>query len=126
MLKEAMIFLFDTQKIQVGDVVRYSRLGSSKQPRLGLVQKICPDRMSVIYCNLQNGKTSFQTLTATDVAAGIYTLDWSRDLQQVFSTGPENNQGDNESDLPDLEEDSTENEENLLEDVDFSVSAPEL
>ncbi len=124
MLKEETISRFDTSKLHVGDVVKYTRLGSGKQPRLALVQTVSPEVLTVIYCHRQTGKVSYQRITAKDVAVGIYTLSWTADLLHVQGADPSAENA--EDDLPDLEEEIPEEEEeeedNVLEDVDFSVS----
>ncbi|MFI3254454.1 MAG: hypothetical protein R3Y63_08995 [Eubacteriales bacterium] len=129
MLKKETISLFDREKISIGDVVQYTRLGSGKQPRTALVQQVSPERLTVVFCNLQTGKVSYQVISAKDVNAGIYTLTFWEEKGFMEDT---------ESDLPDLEESLEEDlEEDLdeeddleqvpeensdLEDVDFSVS----
>lgn len=120
MLKQQLVSMFDQNRIRIGDVVRYSRLGSHKIPRLALVQSVSPERITVVYCNLQTGKVSYQTLHAADVAVGIYSFEWTRDLQHVY--GGEIHE-DKEGDLPNVDGDfgNDSEEEFQLNEVDSTL-----
>lgn len=118
MLKEETIALFDEKCIRLGDMVRFTRLGSQKQPRLALVQAVTPDRLTVVYCNQQSGKVTYQTLTAKDVSVGIYALEWPHDLHQREDRP--------EDDLPDLENTEEDLEADLPEVEDPNLDAEEV
>jgi hypothetical protein len=73
---------FDPLTVHQGDVIRFRRLGDTAR-RNGIITKVAPDRITVLFANIQNNATSYAELTAADVAGGVWEVYWSTDLLTV-------------------------------------------
>lgn len=76
------IKVFDTAQIQRGDCIRIRRVGDTTA-RNGFVTEVLPDKVRLLYCNIQNNATSYLDLTAADVSAGIWEVHWTSDFKTV-------------------------------------------
>lgn len=83
---------FDLQAIHRGDCIRIRRAGDTTFKN-GIVTKVTGKEVQILYANTQNTATSYATVTAADVAIGVWEVWWTTDFQTVnyeFNGGGEN------------------------------------
>lgn len=83
---------FDLQVIHRGDCIRIRRAGDTTFKN-GIVTKVTEKDVQILYANTQNTATSYVTVTAADVAIGVWEVWWTTDFQTVnyeFNGGGEN------------------------------------
>lgn len=83
---------FDLQAIHRGDCIRIRRAGDTTFKN-GIVTKVTGKDVQILYANTQNTATSYVTVTAADVAIGVWEVWWTTDFQTVnyeFNGGGEN------------------------------------
>ncbi len=73
---------FDITQIHRGDCIRIRRVGDTTG-RNGFVTEVTPDRVRLLYCNIQNNATSYLDIMAEDVALGVWEVYWTSDFQAV-------------------------------------------
>ena len=69
--------MFDTELLARGDFIRAVHT-SWKEPCNGLISKVQPDIITVLYIS-ENGITNYFTVKADEIRSGGWTLHWSRD-----------------------------------------------
>lgn len=82
LLSDVHLQLFDTKTLKRGCAVRFKNKDGTID-RLGLVYKVNPEKMTVLYANVQNSATSYFDLNAKDVVKGEWEVFWSQDLEEV-------------------------------------------
>lgn len=82
LVKNKMMAVFDLSTIQRGDCIRFRRAGDTAA-RNGFVTEACADRLTVLYCNIQNNACSYIHISADDVALQAWDIYWTRDFQTV-------------------------------------------
>lgn len=83
---------FDLQVIHRGDCIRIRRAGDTTFKN-GIVTKVTGKEVQILYANTQNTATSYVTVTAADVAIGVWEVWWTTDFQNInyeFNGGGEN------------------------------------
>lgn len=114
MVKEVPIKQFDTKAVKRGSVVRLVKKDGSVE-RMGLVHRVRPDCMTLLYCNVQSSATSYFDFSAKEALSGEWEVFWSLDLKQVFHETGEDDffQTEDEEDLDEFEDldDSTDLED---------------
>lgn len=83
---------FDLDAIHRGDCIRIRRAGDTTFKN-GIVTKVTDKEVQILYANTQNTATSYVTITAADVAIGVWEVWWTTDFQTVnyeFNGGGEN------------------------------------
>ena len=91
--------VFDLSQISRGDCIRVQRAGDTTA-RNGFITETGEDKITVLYCNIQNNATSYLDITAADVALGIWAVWWTKDFQTIHQEPepqppePENLDGD--------------------------------
>lgn len=83
---------FDLEAIHRGDCIRIRRTGDTTYKN-GFVTKISEKEIQILYCNTQNNATSYITVTAADVAIGVWEVWWTTDFQNInyeYNGGGEN------------------------------------
>lgn len=88
LLSDKVKRLFDEREIFRGCAVRVKRR-DDLQWRMGLVQSVMPEKMRVIYSNVQNGAISYLDISSSEVASGMWEIAWSKDLVEIFYEGGE-------------------------------------
>lgn len=78
---------FDLEAIHRGDCIRIKRAGTGDYKN-GIVTKVTDKEIQILFSNTQNNATSYITITAADVAIGVWEVWWTTDFQTV---GYENN-----------------------------------
>lgn len=78
--------VFDLSLIHRGDCVRFRRAGDTTA-RNGFVTEAKADKLSVLYCNVQNNANSYIDITAADVALGAWDIYWTQDFLTVYHEG---------------------------------------
>lgn len=107
-MKEVPVRQFDLKAVKRGSVVRLVKKDGSVE-RMGLVHRVRPDCLTLLYCNVQSSATSYFDFSAKEALSGDWEVFWSRDLQQVFHESGEDDfflaeDLDESEDLDDLEE----------------------
>lgn len=74
--------VFDLSQIHRADCIRIRRAGDMEF-RNGFVTEITPDRLRLLYCNIQNNATSYLDIIAADVAIGVWEIYWTSDFQTI-------------------------------------------
>lgn len=82
LIKTEAIPVFDLSLIHRGDCIRFGRAGVI-DARNGFVTEARPDRLTVLYCNIQNNANSYLFIRAADVALGAWDIYWTQDFQTV-------------------------------------------
>lgn len=83
---------FDLDAIHRGDCIRIQRAGDTTFKN-GIVTKVTDKEVQILYANTQNTATSYVTITAADVAIGVWEVWWTTDFQTVnyeYNGGGEN------------------------------------
>lgn len=83
---------FDLDAIHRGDCIRIRRAGDTTFKN-GIVTKVTDKEVQILYANTQNTATSYVTITAADVAIGVWEVWWTTDFQTVnyeYNGGGEN------------------------------------
>lgn len=83
LISDKVKHLFDTKVIKRGCAVRVKRADDTEY-RIGLVQEVKPETIRIIYTNIQNGAMSYLDLKASEVAAGMWEVAWTKDLEELF------------------------------------------
>lgn len=83
LVAETQKVVFNNEVIFPGCVIRFRRVGD-EHFRMGLILKVSPEQILVVYGNLQGGSTSRLELSAKEVMSGQWELYWTEDLQEVF------------------------------------------
>lgn len=73
---------FDLNSIHSGDCIRIRRTGDTTYKN-GFVTKVSDKEIQILYSNTQNSATSYLSITAADVAIGIWEVWWTTDFQTV-------------------------------------------
>lgn len=73
---------FDLEAVHRGDCIRIRRAGDTTCKN-GFVTKVNEKEIQILYCNTQNTATSYCTITAADVAIGVWEVWWTEDIQNV-------------------------------------------
>lgn len=82
LLSDVHLQVFDSEALKRGCAVRFKNKDSTID-RLGLVFKTSPEKITVLYANVQNSATSYFDIFAKDVAKGEWEVFWSQDLEHV-------------------------------------------
>lgn len=89
LVTEVPVKQFDTKAVKRGCVVRLVKKDGTVE-RMGLVHRVKPDCLTLLYCNVQSSATSYFDFSAKDALSGDWDVFWSGDLKQVFhETGDE-------------------------------------
>ncbi len=83
---------FDLEAIHRGDCIRIRRAGDTTYKN-GIVTKVTEKEIQILYANTQNTATSYATITAADVAIGVWEVWWTTDFHTVnyeFNGGGDN------------------------------------
>lgn len=83
---------FDLEAIHRGDCIRIRRAGDTTYKN-GIVTKVTEKEIQILYANTQNTATSYATITAADVAIGVWEVWWTTDFQTInyeFNGGGDN------------------------------------
>ena len=80
--------VFDLEKIRRGDCIRFRKNGC-QEGRNGFVVEAREDRLTVLYCNIQNSACSYMDILAEDVALKAWDVYWTRDFKTVIHEGDE-------------------------------------
>lgn len=86
LLKTEEQTVFDLALIQRGDCIRFKRAGDTTA-RNGFVTEAKPDKLCVLYCNVQNSACSYIDIPATDVKLGAWDIYWTQDFKTVYHEG---------------------------------------
>lgn len=86
---DTTIKVFDTEAIHRGDCIRIKRAGDTTAKN-GFVTKVTDKEIQILYSNTQNTASSYVTITAADVAIGVWEVWWTTDFLTI---GYENNGG---------------------------------
>ena len=82
LIKKETQSLFDLTQIKRGDCVRIRR-SCDTTARNGFVTEATPNRLMVLYCNVQNNAYSYLEVYAEDVALGVWVIDWTADFETI-------------------------------------------
>ncbi|MCL2215398.1 MAG: DUF5026 domain-containing protein [Defluviitaleaceae bacterium] len=74
--------MFDKNIIARGDLIRIRRANETVL-RNGIVTRVEPSQVQILFSNVQNTATSFFTIEAGDVAIGVWEIWWSSDLVTI-------------------------------------------
>lgn len=83
---------FDLNEIHRGDCIRIRRTGDTTFKN-GFVTKVGEKEIQILYSNTQNSSNSYLTVTAADVAIGVWEIWWTTDFDTVnyeYNGGGEN------------------------------------
>lgn len=97
LIKDETKTVFDLTKIGRGDCIRVKRAGDTTA-RNGFVTETAEDKITVLYCNIQNNATSYLDITAADVSLKVWEIWWTRDFDSI-SHEPEDEQPEAVEDL---------------------------
>ncbi len=86
LLSDKVKRLFDEKAISRGSAIRVKR-GDDLHYRIGLVQEVKPDRLRILYSNVQNNSISYLDIPSSEVGAGMWEIAWTKDLYEVFYEG---------------------------------------
>jgi hypothetical protein len=73
---------FDMTAVHVNDAIRVRRAGDTAY-RNGIITRLTPNTMTVLYGNVQNNQTSFLDIAAVDVAVGVWEIYWTTDFVTI-------------------------------------------
>ena len=86
LIKEGSIRAFDTEAIHKGDLVR-AQYHTWPEPRNGLLASITEERLTLLFLpGLGNVYNNFP-IAAAEVAAGLWKVRWSSDLETIDAEG---------------------------------------
>lgn len=88
LIKNETKTVFDLSLIQRGDCIRIRRAGDTTA-RNGFVTEAKENKLTVLYCNVQNNACSYLEIPAADVALGAWDVYWTQDFQTVYHEGDE-------------------------------------
>ena len=74
--------VFDTDIIKRGDVIRIRR-ATDTTLRNGIVTRVEPNQMQILFSNVQNTATSFLHVEAADVEIGVWEIWWTTDFVTI-------------------------------------------
>lgn len=88
LLKESSTETFDPAAIHKGDLVR-AQYHTWPEPRNGIVTKVEDARVIVLFLPGLGNVSNYFPIAASEVAAGLWTVAWSTDLETVSREGGE-------------------------------------
>lgn len=83
LVKETNKASFNPEVISPGFFLRFRRMGETHF-RSGVVIKVTPEKLLVVYANVASGATSRMELFPQDVMIGKWELLWTTDLKEIF------------------------------------------
>lgn len=81
-LTTSSITAIDTTKIEKGDFIR-AKYAAWKKAHNGIVARVSPDEIRVLYIGDGGNVTNYFTITADEIKEGLWTLSWSKDLTET-------------------------------------------
>ena len=88
LIKNETQTVFDLSMIQRGDCIRFRRAGDTTA-RNGFVTEAKADKLTVLYCNVQNNACSYIEISAADVELKVWDVYWTQDFQTIHHEGDE-------------------------------------
>lgn len=82
LIKEGSIRAFDTEAIHKGDLVR-AQYHTWPKPRNGLLASVNEERLTVLFLPGLGNVSNYFPIAAAEVAAGLWKVRWSSDLETV-------------------------------------------
>ena len=82
LISVAHVPIFNTESIRQGDCIRFRR-ATDNVFRNGIITRLDPHQMQVLFANLPQNTTSFMTLDAADAAIGLWEIWWTQDFVTV-------------------------------------------
>ena len=79
LIKDETKAVFDLTQIHRGDCISLKRNGDTTF-RHGFVTEAKPDRLTVLYCNIQNNATSYINIYAADIPNKLWEIYWTNDF----------------------------------------------
>lgn len=86
LIKEGSIRTFDTEVIHKGDLVR-AQYHTWPEPRNGLLASVNEERLTVLFLPGLGNVSNYFPISAAEVAAGLWKVRWSSDLETVDAEG---------------------------------------
>ena len=86
LIKEGSIRTFDTEVIHKGDLVR-AQYHTWPEPRNGLLASVNEERLTVLFLPGLGNVSNYFPIAAAEVAAGLWKVRWSSDLETVDAEG---------------------------------------
>ena len=86
LIKNETQTLFDLSQIKRGDCIRIRRAGDTTA-RNGFVTEAKADKLTVLYCNVQNNACSYIEINAADFALKVWEVWWTQDFKTVNHEG---------------------------------------
>lgn len=74
--------VFDTGIIKRGDAIRFRRRTDTTL-RNGIITRVEPNQMQILFSNVQNTATSFLHVEAADVHIGVWEIWWTTDFVTI-------------------------------------------
>lgn len=93
LIKHATQSVFDLSLVQRGDCIRFRRAGDTVA-RNGFVTEAKSNKLTILYCNVQNNACSYIDIKAADVALGIWDIFWTQDFQTIYHEGKEDEESE--------------------------------
>lgn len=81
-LTTSSITAIDTTKIEKGHFIR-AKYAAWKKAHNGIVARVSPDEIRVLYIGDGGNVTNYFTITADEIKEGLWTLSWSADLTET-------------------------------------------
>ena len=76
------IAVFDLEKVNRGDAVRFRRNGDTVF-RNGIITRTDKGIIEILHSNVQNTATTFSQMLAADVAIGMWEVFWTTDFVTI-------------------------------------------
>lgn len=90
LIKEGSIKVFDTEAVHKGDLVR-AQYHTWPEPRNGLLASVSEERLTVLFLPGLSNVSNYFPIAAAEVAAGLWKVRWSSDLETIDAEGEEIN-----------------------------------
>jgi len=106
LLLESSIKAFDQTAVHKGDLVR-AQYHTWPEPRNGLLTSISKERLVVLFLPGLGNVSNYFPIAAAEVAAGLWTIRWSSDLETTNQEPtPEEPPEEEPEDPPESEDDT--------------------
>lgn len=103
LIKEDSIRTFDMEAVHKGDLVR-AQYHTWPEPRNGLLASVNEGRLTVLFLPGLGNVSNYFPIAAAEVAAGLWNVRWSSDLEAIHSEGGPEQAPEGEGPLEELPE----------------------
>lgn len=86
LIKEGRIIAFDTVVVHKGDLVR-AQYHTWPESRNGLLASVSEEQLTVLFLPGLGNVSNYFPIAAAEVAAGLWKIRWSSDLETINTGG---------------------------------------